>query len=317
MRSTLAVQMDNPLSLDPQKDTTLALLYEAYRREYNIYSYQPEHLSMESSGVSSYVRRVEFIVENQSYRPVLGESEHFNLESSDVLLMRQDPPFDMNYICATYLLELLPKKCIKINSPSSVRSFPEKLIPYAFKDYMPSTLITRSKELILKFMEVHPVVVFKPLFGHGGNMVFKVTKEDPNFNALVEVFSDASKEPWIVQEFLEGVKDGDTRVLIINGSVAGAFRRRAHDQEIRTNLVRGGHSEQTVLTPQEARVSKDVAAFCAKHDLFFTGIDLIQGKLTEVNITSPTGIKTIEALNGDNLSEYFWDKVQSNLRNAS
>ncbi len=315
MPLNVAVQMDPIEKINIAGDTTFALLLEAIARGYRLAYFTPDRLSLSEGRVVAFADELEV-------RDVAGD--HFTLKGSrlvdlasvDVVLLRQDPPFDLAYITSTHLLELLPPQVVVVNDPASVRNAPEKLFVMRFPQLMPPTLITRDKKLIEAFRDEHGEVVMKPLFGHGGAAVFKVTRTDPNFGSLYDLFATTFREPWVVQRFLPQVAAGDKRIVLIDGKAAGAVNRVPSDGDIRSNMVRGGAAAATELTPREKEICATIGPELARRGLVLVGVDVIDGYLTEINVTSPTGVRAIKRLGGPDLAVAFWDAVEAK-RNAA
>jgi glutathione synthase len=253
-------------------------------------------------------------VEGDHY--TLGKPERIDLAGVDVVLMRQDPPFDMAYITATHLLERIHPRTLVVNDPTSVRNAPEKLFVTMFPQLMPATLITRDRAEIEAFREEFGEIVMKPLHGHGGAAVLRVTREDPNFGSLYDLFSTSFKEPWVVQRFLPEVRDGDKRIILIEGVAAGAVNRVPAPNDIRSNMVRGGAAKATDLTAREREICATIGPELQRRGLIFVGIDVIDGNLTEINVTSPTGLRAIKNLGGPDLAAAIWDAIEARVEGA-
>jgi glutathione synthase len=225
--------------------------------------------------------------------------------------MRQDPPFDLAYISATHLLERIHPKTLVVNDPAHVRNAPEKMFVMEFPDLMPPTLISRSLAEIKSFREEHGDIVMKPLYGHGGGAVFRLTRDDLNFGSLYDMFAVTFREPWVIQKFLPNVKNGDKRIILIDGVFAGAVNRVPAPDDLRSNMVRGGSPKETDLTPREREICTRLGPELKKRGLLFTGIDVIDGNLTEINVTSPTGIRSIKNLGGPDIAAIIWDTIEA------
>jgi glutathione synthase len=315
MPLTVAVQMDPIETIRIAGDSTFALLLEAQARGHRLRYYTPDRLSMRDGRVTAEVRTLDVRdVEGEHAR--LGEPERIDLSNVDVVLMRQDPPFDMAYITATHLLERIHPKTLVVNDPAEVRNAPEKLFVTHFPQLMPPTLITRDKAEIDAFREEFGEIVMKPLHGHGGAAVLRVVREDPNFGSLYDLFSTTFKEPWVVQQFLPQVSEGDKRIILVDGKAAGAVNRVPAANDIRSNMVRGGAARPTDLTPREREICETIGPELARRGLIFVGIDVIAGNLTEINVTSPTGIRAIKRLGGPDLAAAIWDAIEGR-RSAS
>jgi glutathione synthase len=241
----------------------------------------------------------------------LGDATRTHMESFDVVLLRQDPPFDLAYITSTHLLERIHPKTLVVNDPASVRDAPEKLFVMAFPELMPPTLISRDLDEINSFRAEHGAVVMKPLHGHGGAAVFRVMPQDMNFGSLFDMFSVTFREPWVIQRFLPEVKQGDKRIILVDGEFAGAINRVPAADDLRSNMVRGGAARATDLTPREREICERIGPSLRERGLLFVGIDVIDGNLTEINVTSPTGIRAIAAFGGPDVAARIWDRIEA------
>jgi glutathione synthase len=313
MPLTVAVQMDPIQRIRIAGDSTFALLLEGQARGHTFLHYTPDRLSMRGDRVTAGVEPLQVRdVEGDHY--TLGTPERIDLAGADVVLMRQDPPFDMAYITATHLLERIHPGTLVVNDPASVRNAPEKLFVTLFPELMPPTLITRDKAEIEAFREEFGEVVMKPLHGHGGAAVLRVTREDPNFGSLFDLFSTSFKEPWVVQRFLPQVREGDKRIILVDGVAAGAVNRVPAPNDIRSNMVRGGAAKATELTAREREICETIGPELKRRGLLFTGIDVIDGNLTEINVTSPTGLRAVKNLGGPDLAVVIWDAIEARAR---
>jgi glutathione synthase len=241
----------------------------------------------------------------------LGEEKRVDLKSFDVILMRQDPPFDLAYITATHLLERLQPATLVVNDPAHVRNAPEKVFVTEFPDLMPPTLITRDLAEIKAFRAEHGDIVMKPLYGNGGAAVFRLAPQDVNFGSLYDLFAVTFREPWVVQKYLPAVTQGDKRIILVDGEFAGAVNRVPAADDLRSNMVRGGAAEATQLTAREREICARLGPPLRERGLLFTGIDVIDGYLTEINVTSPTGIRAIKRLGGPDIAAMIWDKIEA------
>ena len=311
MPLNVAVQMDPIERINIAGDSTFALLLEAQARGHRLFYYTPDRLSL--SGV-----RVVAQAQPLEVRDLVGD--HFSLgearlmdlgEEIDVVLLRQDPPFDLAYVTTTHLLERIHPKTLVVNDPRSVRDAPEKLFVMHFPELMPPTLITRDRALIEAFRAEHGEVVMKPLYGNGGAAVFKVATKDPNFGSLFDLFSTTFREPWVVQRFLPRVSEGDKRIILVDGVAMGAVNRVPAENDIRSNMVRGGAARETDLTPREREICATIGPELKARGLIFVGIDVIDGNLTEINVTSPTGVRAIKRLGGPDLAAAIWDAIEA------
>jgi len=309
MSLNVAVQMDPIQRINIKGDSTFALLLEAQKRGHRLSYYTPDRLAQVGA-------RVFASVESLSVRDVAGdyftlsEPKRVELTEFDVVLLRQDPPFDLAYITTTHLLERIQHKTQVVNDPGSVRNAPEKIFVTEFADLMPPTLITRDLAEIKAFRKQHGDIVMKPLYGHGGGAVFRITQDDLNFGSLFDLFSVTFREQWMVQTFLPAVKDGDKRIILVDGDYAGAVNRVPAADDLRSNMVRGGSPKATELTKREAEICKRLGPALRERGLLFVGIDVIGDFITEINVTSPTGIRAIQNVGGPDIAAMIWDKIE-------
>jgi glutathione synthase len=312
MPLTVAVQMDPIERINVASDSTFALMLEAKARGHKLLVYTPDKLSMLDGKVSAPMREAD-VRDNVGDHVTLGEARRVDLKDTNVVLMRQDPPFDLAYITATHLLERVHPGSFVVNDPASVRNAPEKIFVTEFPELMPPTLITRDKAEIEAFRRQHGEVVMKPLHGHGGASVFKLAREDANFGSLYDLFSSTFKEAWVVQRFLPQVVKGDKRIVLVDGVAKGAVNRVPQINDIRSNMVRGGAAEAAQLSPREQEICETIGPALRKRGLIFVGIDVIDGYLTEINVTCPTGIRAIRNTGGPDLAPVIWDAIESKL----
>jgi glutathione synthase len=305
----IAVQMDPIERIRVAGDSTFALLLEGERRGHAISYYTPERLAMIDGKVFATVQPLK-VRDQERDHFTLGEGKRVELSSFDVVLMRQDPPFDLAYITATHLLERVQPKTLVVNDPAEVRNAPEKMFVNEFADLMPPTLITRDLAEIKGFRAEHGDVVMKPLYGNGGEAVFRVTREDINFGSLYDLFAKTFREPWVTQKYLAAVKEGDKRIILVDGEFAGAVNRVPADGDLRSNMVRGGVAKATELTAREREICERLKPELKKRKLLFAGIDVIGGLLTEINVTSPTGIRAVKKLGGPDIAALIWDAIE-------
>jgi glutathione synthase len=315
MALAVAVQMDPIEGINFAGDSTFALMLEAARRGHRLLYYTPDKLSWAQSGIFAEAASIKVSDTAGDYFR-LGEIQKLDLASVDVVLLRQDPPFDLAYITSTYLLERLPARVLIVNDPAAVRNAPEKLFVMQFPQFMPATLITRSKRDIEGFLEEHGQIVMKPLHGHGGAAVFKVDRKDPNFGSLYDLFATTFKEPWVVQRFLPQIVKGDKRIILVDGVAAGAVNRLPTGNDIRANIVRGGAASATDLTPKEKEICATIGPELKRLGLLLVGIDVIDDHLTEINVTSPTGIRAIRNVGGPDVAATVWDAIEAKVGNA-
>jgi glutathione synthase len=310
MTLNVAVQMDPIERINIRGDSTFALLLEAQERGHRLAYFTPDRLALRDGAVFATVNALKVRdVDGEHF--ALGEGARVNLASFDVILMRQDPPFDLAYITATHLLERLQPATLVVNDPAHVRNAPEKILVSEFPELMPPTLITRDRVEINAFRAEHSDIVMKPLYGNGGAAVFRLTKDDLNFGSLYDLFATTFKEPWVVQKFLPGVRKGDKRIVLVDGEFAGAVNRVPAADDLRSNMVRGGAAEATELTPREQEICQALAPAMRARSLLFAGIDVIDGYLTEINVTSPTGIRAIKRLGGPDIAAMIWDVIEA------
>jgi glutathione synthase len=306
----VAVQMDPIERINIRGDSTFALLLEAQARGHAVSYYTPGRLAMREGEVFTTAQALTVQdVEGAHYR--LGEESRTAIAAFDVVLMRQDPPFDLAYISATHFLERVHPRTLVVNDPAQVRNAPEKVFVTLFPNLMPPTLVTRDLAEIKSFRAEHGDVVMKPLYGHGGGAVFRVTHDDLNFGSLYDMFAVTFREPWVIQKFLPAVKHGDKRIILVDGVFAGAVNRVPAADDLRSNMVRGGAAETTELSAREQEICERLGPALRERGLLFVGIDVIDGKLTEINVTSPTGIRAIQRLGGPNVAALIWDKIEA------
>src|SRR6188508_2474766 len=313
MKLNVAVQMDPIARINIRGDSTFALLLEAQRRGHSLSYYTPDRLSLRGEEVAAPVQTLA-VRDEVGDHCTLGEPRRTPLTDFDVVLLRQDPPFDLAYITSTHLLERIHPKTLVVNDPASVRNAPEKVFVTEFPQLMPPTLLTRDLAEIKAFRAEHSDIVMKPLYGHGGGAVFRLTREDLNFGSLYDMFSVTFREPWVVQKFLPEVKHGDKRIILVEGEYAGAVNRVPAADDLRSNMVRGGSPKETELTQRERKICKRIGPALRDRGLLFVGIDVIDGFLTEINVTSPTGIRAIKNLGGPDVAALIWDKIEAKRR---
>jgi glutathione synthase len=308
MKLNVAVQMDPIERINIKGDSTFALMLEAQARGFELSVYTPDTLSQRDGRVSAVTRPVT-VQDVEGDHVKSDTASRTDLSSFDVVLLRQDPPFDMGYVTTTHILERIHPRTLVVNDPFHVRNAPEKIFVTEFPDLMPATLITRDKAEIEAFRAEHGDIVMKPLYGNGGAAVFKVSPEDPNFGSLFDLFASLSREPWVVQRFLPQVSEGDKRIILVDGRAAGAVNRVPQPGDIRSNMVRGGAARPTDLSRREIEICERIGPALREKGLLFTGIDVIDGYLTEINVTSPTGIRAIKRLGGADLAVEIWDAI--------
>jgi glutathione synthase len=313
MALSVAVQMDPVDTIDIAGDSTFALLLEARGRGHRLYYYTPDKLSLRDGRILAEATPID-VRDVKGDHFTLGKAAWLDLSAMDVVLLRQDPPFDIAYITSTHLLEHLQPKVLVVNDPASVRNAPEKLFVMNFPNFMPPTLITRSRSAIEAFLDEHGEAVMKPLHGHGGAAVFKISRKDRNFVSLFDLFAASFREPWVVQRFLPQVLQGDKRIILVDGKPLGALNRVPAEDDIRANMARGGSGALAELTPREHEICATVGPELERRGLLFAGLDVIDGHLTEINVTSPTGIRAIKRLGGPDLAIAIWDAIEAKSR---
>ena len=314
MPLTVAVQMDPLESINIAGDSSFALMLTAQARGHRVFHYTADALNYADGHVWAQAHPVT-VQRVQGDHFTFGEPVRLDLgEQADVVLMRQDPPFDLGYITATHLLERIMDRTLIVNDPVSVRNAPEKVFVLDFARFMPPTLVTRSLDEAKAFLAQHKDIVVKPLHGNGGKAIFRVGSDGANLSALIEVFNTAWREPHMIQAFLPDVAKGDKRIVLVDGEVAGAINRLPGAGEIRSNLAVGGSAEKTALTPEEREICAALGPELKKRGLLFVGIDVIGGKwLTEINVTSHTGIVAIERFDGTDVAGMIWDAIEAKV----
>ena len=312
MTLTVALQMDPIHSIDVQGDSTLMLGLEAQRRGHKLYHYLPQNLSLKNGAVVATGHGLTLRHEAGNHFD-LGAEEEFNLADLDVILLRQDPPFDLAYLTTTWLLEKIHPSTLVVNDPSWVRAMPEKIFVTEFPDLMPPTLITSDPKQALAFREEHKDIIVKPLYGNGGAGVFHLRPDDENLSALIELYQKLGREPFMVQRYLPEVRAGDKRIILIDGHPAGAVLRVPADGEARANMHVGGRAVKTDLSQRDLEICARIGPTLRERGQIFVGIDVIGDYLTEINVTSSTGIQQINRLNGVHLERDIWDAIERRL----
>jgi glutathione synthase len=316
MGLAVAIQMDPIETINIDADSTFVLGLEAQRRGHTLYHYLPRQLSLREGRLTARARPLQLRRE-RSRHFALGAAEILELAAMDVILMRQDPPFDMAYITATHLLEHLRDEVLVVNDPVSVRNAPEKLFATHFPGLMPPTLITSDRDEITAFRREHGDIILKPIFGNGGVGVFRLTPADENLNALLELFTQLYREPIIVQRYLPEVRQGDKRIVLVEGMPMGGVLRVPAVGEARANLHVGGKAVKTTLTPREREICAAIGPTLKARGLVLVGIDVIGDYLTEINVTSPTGIQEIDRLDGVAIERDVWDAIEARLGSSA
>ena len=306
----VAVQMDHVSSISIAGDSTFAMSLEAQNRGYKLFHYTPDQLSMRDG-------RIEAVAEPMILRDVegdhfeLGPQQKIDLADMDVVLLRQDPPFDMSYITSTHLLERVHPKTLVVNDPAWVRNSPEKIFVTEFADLMPKTLISRDPATIAEFRKEVGDMILKPLYGNGGAGVFHIKPDDRNMTSLLEMFAQMYREPFIAQEYLPRVRAGDKRIILIDGEPVGAINRVPAEHDSRSNMHVGGRAEHSELTPREQEICARIGPALRERGFILVGIDIIGDLMTEINVTSPTGLREIRNFGGPDVAALFWDAVES------
>ena len=311
----IAFLMDPLEKLDLKGDTTFALALEAQNRGHEIFFFTPENLILKSNKVFANICKIELSSINNKETFRYLDKRVYPLTDYNVVMMRQDPPFDLSYITATHILEKLPKSTLVVNNPYEVRNAPEKIFVTNFPHLMPKTLITRDIQTIRTFRDEFKDIIIKPLYGNGGQGVFHVLPNDENFNSILEMFFEQNKEPLIIQEYLKDVRNGDKRIILLNGEIVGAINRRPQKGESRSNMHVGGKAEKTILTERDKFICKEISQSLKEKELFFVGIDVIGDFITEINVTSPTGIREIKIHESIFIEQIFWNFIEEKLNN--
>ena len=309
MSLAVAFQMDPLARINPAADSTFVLALEAGARKHALYHYLPQDLTLAHGRVTARARPFE--ARRDPDRPfTTGKEEMLDLATLDIVMMRQDPPFDMAYITATHLLEHIHPSTLVVNDPVHVRNAPEKLFVTHFSELMAPTLISSDREQIVAFRAEHKDIILKPLFGNGGAGVFHIEPGNENLNALLEMFTQLYREPIVVQKYLPEVRRGDKRIILIDGKVAGAINRVPAAGEARANLHVGGRAERATLTGREREICEAIGPTLSERGLLFVGIDVIGEYLTEINVTSPTGLQEIDRFDNVRLEADIWDAIE-------
>ena len=305
----IAVQMDHVATVSIAGDTSFALSLEAQRRGHELFHYTPDRLTMENGEVFARIEEMSVRDETGSHYS-LGEPVRANLAEMDVILLRQDPPFDMNYITTTHILERIHPKTLVVNDPAWVRNSPEKIFVTEFPDLMPETLITRDAAEVAAFRKAHGDIIVKPLYGNGGAGIFHLREDDRNLSSLLEMFTQMFREPFIVQRYLKDVRKGDKRIILIEGEPVGAINRVPAEHDSRSNMHVGGRAEATGLTEREREICARIGPSLRERGFILVGIDVIGDYMTEINVTSPTGVREVKRFGGVDIAALFWDAVE-------
>jgi glutathione synthase len=306
------VQMDPIERISIQGDSTFALLLEAQKRHHSIFYYTPDKLFLRDGRVFAEGHELR-VIDRHGAHFELGAAQTLALEELDAIHLRQDPPFDMAYITSTHILDHIHPKTLVVNDPTSVRNAPEKLFVTEFPELMPPTLITRSLEKLKAFRAEFGDIIVKPLYGNGGAAVFRLGPADTNAGSLVELFQTVFREPFVVQRYLPEVRQGDKRIILVDGKPAGAINRVPAADETRSNMHAGGRPEATGLTAREQEICAVIGPELKRRGLIFVGIDVIGDYLTEINVTSPTGIREVRRFGGPDIAALIWDVVEEKV----
>ncbi len=310
MPLTVAVQMDHISRLNIRGDSTFALMLEAARRGHRLFHYTPDRLSLRDGRVEARVEPVE-VRDTEGSHFTLGDAEPADLSTFDVVLLRQDPPFDMGYITTTHILERIHPKTLVVNDPAHVRNAPEKLFVTEFIKLTPPTLISRDRREILAFREAHGDIIVKPLYGNGGAGVFRISGGDENLAALLEIFEAVYREPFVIQRYLPDVRKGDKRIILVEGEPVGIINRVPAAGEARSNMHVGGRPEPVDMTARDREICAAIGPTLRERGLIFVGIDVIGEYLTEINVTSPTGIREVRRFGGADIASLVWDAIEA------
>ena len=310
MTLKVAVQMDHISTVSIAGDTSFALSLEAQRRGHELFHYTPDRLSMQDGRIFARIEAME-VRDVKGDHFTLGEQVRTDMSDMDVILLRQDPPFDMNYITTTHLLERIHPKTLVVNDPAWVRNSPEKIFVTEFADLMPETLITKDVREVDAFRRAHGDIIVKPLYGNGGAGIFMMQEGDRNLASLLEMFQQMFREPFIVQRYLKDVRKGDKRIILIDGEPVGAINRVPAEHDSRSNMHVGGRAEATELTEREREICARIGPSLRERGFILVGIDVIGDYMTEINVTSPTGVREVKRFGGADIAALFWDAVEA------
>ena len=307
-----AFQMDEIADLHIEGDTTFALMLEAQARGHSVFYYTPEALTFDNGAILARGYDVRLRDEKGAHFERLGVRT-VDLEEMDVVHLRQDPPFDMQYITTTHLLERIHPKTLVVNHPVEVRNAPEKLFVLNFPHLTAPTLITRDEPAVMQFRETYKDIIVKPLYGNGGAGVFRIAPDDTNLSSLIEMMKATTREPFIVQAYLPAVREGDKRIILVDGKAVGAINRVPAPSETRSNMHVGGRPEAVELTDQDREICDAIGPELSKRGLLLVGIDVIGGVLTEINVTSPTGVREVKKFGGADIAGLLWDAIEAKV----
>ena len=313
MSLNVAVQMDPIENINVKGDSTFAMMLEARQRGHTLFYYQTRTLALASGTLSATGHAIRVRDELPNYFS-LGEEERVSLSEFDVVLMRQDPPFDMGYITATHMLDHIHPATLVVNDPTEVRNAPEKLFVLNYKEFMPPTLVTRDASELAAFRMEHEDIILKPLYGNGGAGVFRIRGTDQNFSSLLELFGITfPHQPYMAQKYLPDVRKGDKRIILVDGKFAGAINRVPAAHESRSNMHVGGRPEPTTITKREREICEAMGPELKKRGFIFVGIDVIGDYVTEINVTSPTGIREVKRFGGADIAALLWDAIEERM----
>ena len=310
MQKQIAIQMDNIETIDFEFDTSFLIGYEAQQRNYKIFYYNPNDLIIQNGDVQANGQYVKLKLDENNYFEYISKRITVDLKNFNFIFLRQDPPFNMNYITSTYILDLLPDSTKVINNPTAVRNATEKLFTFNFKKFMPPTIVTNNINEIENFLDKIGEIITKPLYGNGGVGIHRFNKQNFNPDDLKQYLD----LPIMAQKYIKEINQGDRRLILIDGEYCGSVARIPKDGDIKANFHAGGKAKKTDLVFRDREIIESVGPQLAKNNLFFVGIDIIGDYLTEINVTSPTGIKQINTLNNVNLEKLFWDKLEAKYK---
>ena len=314
MTLRVGLQMDPIAAIKIAGDSSFALALEAQKRGHELFYYEPDRLALRENLLTAQVQKLK-VADIEGAHFELAAPHRMDLSRLDVVLMRQDPPFDMKYISATHFLEAIHPQTLVVNNPVAVRNAPEKILPTLFDGLLPPTVMTRDKQVLADFRAEFSDIIIKPLYGNAGAGIFHLRRDDENFAALLDVMLTHSRDPIIAQAFLPQVKDGDKRIILVEGDAVGAFNRVPRKGEIRANLAAGGTAEATQLTDRDLQIVAQIGSTLKAQGIMLAGIDVIGDYLTEINITSPTGLREIKALGGGDIAALLWDAIETKCAN--
>lgn len=312
MSLRIAFQMDPLEDLSPEKDSSIALAIEAQRRGHQLWHYTPRDLFLEDVMPKAEAARL-YVEDSEAAHTTRGTPEIVSLADMDVVMIRQDPPLDMAYLSTTYILERLPASTLVLNDPKGIRDAPEKMLPLQFPDLIPPTLIAKNKQQILGFFEIHKDIVLKPLYEFGGKAVVRLQVGESNINAMIDFFDTLYDTPIIAQKFIPEVFDGDKRLILVDGELIGGFKRVPQSGDIRSNMVVGGQPKACQITDRDKYACSALKPVLQQLGLFFVGVDMVGEYLTEVNVTSPTGIRALNRIEGIRIDSIIWDAIEEKV----